>query len=511
MRTKMMRWIWIHCLAFLMMLSGLWGMLPEAVFAASIVDSGTAGAISWVLNSEGLLEFSGNGAIPDYDFEDAASQDAPQWVREYQDQILTVKIDQGITGIGNAAFQDCGELAAVSIPDSVTRIGENAFLYCNALKQLTVPESVTSIGADAFPDEDCTLLVTESSYALTYAIANGLSYEITEAGSQGGSSSILPRIKIDNTITASDVKKAVSSSGVKFTLLVSVEGDAPLTFSSNNNSIKVNKTTGEVTIAKNYIGKALITIQAGETELFNAAQKTITVQSVPATTSLVSIYNIKSKTAQLNWKRNKKVSGYQIQYSPSSDFSDAKTVTISKNKTVKTTIKSLSNKTTYYFRIRTYKTVDGVDYSSGWSKALSKKILSTSYDTKVYKFIHKKRYKNGAKWGYSQRPLISRYSGIGCCAYAADFFASITGNKKSFGKNTFKKPSKIRSGDVIKVLNKQHWFVVLYRNGSQLITAEGNWGGKVVISENAYTVKGNKLMRDGKKFRKFSIGYHSVK
>ena len=62
---------------------------------------------------------------------------------------------------------------------------------------------------------------------------------------------------------------------------------------------------------------------------------------------------------------------------------------------------------------------------------------------------------------------------------------------------------------MIKVVNKQHWFVVLYRIGNKLVTAEGNWGGKVVISDSIYTVKGNKIYRNGKKFRTFSIGYHS--
>ena len=36
-----------------------------------------------------------------------------------------------VTGIGDEAFKDCGELTSISIPPTVTRIGERAFAFCN--------------------------------------------------------------------------------------------------------------------------------------------------------------------------------------------------------------------------------------------------------------------------------------------------------------------------------------------------------------------------------------------
>jgi hypothetical protein len=133
-----------------------------------------------------------------------------------------------------------------------------------------------------------------------------------------------------------------------------------------------------------------------------------------------------------------------------------------------------------------------------------------SYDSKVSSFINTAKWKNGASWGYLKRPTIGGGSGIGCYAYANDFIKYVYGKSGSFeGTGTaFYSPSGIRSGDVIKVTNSQHWFVVLYRNGNKLTTAEGNWGGKVVVSSSAYSVSGNTLYRNGKKFRTFSVGYH---
>ena len=50
----------------------------------------------------------------------------------------------------------------------------------------------------------------------------------------------------------------------------------------------------------------------------------------------------------------------------------------------------------------------------------------------------------------------------------------------------FTNPNDIRSGDVI--WTGGHWFVILYRNGNQLTTAEGNYAGKVRITSSGYTV-----------------------
>jgi len=72
-------------------------------------------------------------------------------------------------------------------------------------------------------------------------------------------------------------------------------------------------------------------------------------------------------------KKTTQVSGYQIQYSTSKKFTSAKTKTVKSAKTTSTTIKSLKAKKTYYVRVRTYKTVNGKRYYSGWSSYKSAK------------------------------------------------------------------------------------------------------------------------------------------
>ncbi|MDO5409429.1 MAG: hypothetical protein Q4F21_03135 [Lachnospiraceae bacterium] len=131
------------------------------------------------------------------------------------------------------------------------------------------------------------------------------------------------------------------------------------------------------------------------------------------------------------------------------------------------------------------------------------------YVQKVATFINDSRWRNGAYYGGSRRPYISSYNGIGCCAYAADFIKYVY-SYDSFGRGiAYNNPSEIRTGDVLKVVNSQHWIVVLSRNGDSLRTAEGNWtNGTVCISDTAYKVKNSTLYRNGYRFRTFSVGYH---
>ena len=70
----------------------------------------------------------------------------------------------------------------------------------------------------------------------------------------------------------------------------------------------------------------------------------------------------------IRWKKNAKATGYQIQYSVTSDFSSGnKNVTVSGADNVEKVIRSLTTGKTYYVRLRTIKTVSDVKYYSAWS------------------------------------------------------------------------------------------------------------------------------------------------
>ena len=76
----------------------------------------------------------------------------------WQDDLLTVKIPEGITSIGEYAFAWCGSLTSVEIPESVTDLGLSSFQECTHLTKITIPKSVKEIADGTF--RDCTSLKT---------------------------------------------------------------------------------------------------------------------------------------------------------------------------------------------------------------------------------------------------------------------------------------------------------------------------------------------------------------
>ena len=101
--------------------------------------------LTWKLYEDGTLNISGTGAMKNYT--DYSSRQSPVFDN---DTIKNVVIEDGVTSIGNSAFESCGGLTSVTIPDSVTSIGNFAFSGCEGLTNITIPNSVTCIGMKVF-------------------------------------------------------------------------------------------------------------------------------------------------------------------------------------------------------------------------------------------------------------------------------------------------------------------------------------------------------------------------
>ena len=93
----------------------------------------------------------------------------------------------------------------------------------------------------------------------------------------------------------------------------------------------------------------------------------------PKKTSIKKLSKGKKKFT-VTWAKVSGVKGYQIQYSSDKKFKkNNKSVTVTKQKTTKATVKKLKSKKKYYVRVRTYKTVNGKKIYSPWSKVKSVK------------------------------------------------------------------------------------------------------------------------------------------
>lgn len=108
----------------------------------------------------------------------------------------------------------------------------------------------------------------------------------------------------------------------------------------------------------------------GSGALQNAVSKTKKIYRL-TTPAFQSAKNVASKSIQLQWKRNKKATGYEIKYVLGSK---TKTVKIKNNKTLKTTIKKLKKNKTYKVYIRSYKKNSSGTFYSAWSSVKKVKI-----------------------------------------------------------------------------------------------------------------------------------------
>ena len=64
--------------------------------------------------------------------------------------LTSITIPEGVTSIGDYAFNGASSLTSITLPEGVTSIGTEAFYNASSLTSITLPEGVTSIGDSAF-------------------------------------------------------------------------------------------------------------------------------------------------------------------------------------------------------------------------------------------------------------------------------------------------------------------------------------------------------------------------
>lgn len=117
-----------------------------------LLASGSCGEnLTWTLSADGLLEISGDGPMDDFISSNSDEISSAPW-GSYLEQITELKLNEGITTIGDQAFMNCTNLAGtLELPSTLTSIGFAAFAPCHQLNgTLTLPEGLTAIETDAF-------------------------------------------------------------------------------------------------------------------------------------------------------------------------------------------------------------------------------------------------------------------------------------------------------------------------------------------------------------------------
>lgn len=272
------------------------------------------------------LTISGSGKMYDYGWDDSTEiyNDTPWYI--YSLELEKVVFKDGITNIGNAALAGCWYLDNASIPSSVTSIGEYSFNACDHIEKVKLPSKVTTIGEGAF--DTCLSLYSINIPTKVKSIGTSAFY--------------------DCDIAIIEIPRSVTSIGKKAFGYFYDEDDE------------------EEYIDADFIIKGF----SGSSANTYAKKNDIHFVKMDAP-KISSVKNKSSKKIVITWKKESGITGYQIQYSTSSKFKSAKTITVSSYKTTSKTISKLKKKKKYYVRIRTYKKINGKAYYSNWSGSKS--------------------------------------------------------------------------------------------------------------------------------------------
>ena len=118
-------------------------------------DPAEATDLAWKAEN-GTLTISGHGNMPDFERH-------PSWVDKdgytvmgtvatpwEQADYSRVIIDEGITSIGNLAFDSDDKMTKMTLPESITAIPAHAFKMCEKLTEINIPDSITTIESYTF-------------------------------------------------------------------------------------------------------------------------------------------------------------------------------------------------------------------------------------------------------------------------------------------------------------------------------------------------------------------------
>ena len=238
-------------------------------------------------------------------------------------------------------------LSRISISKASVTLSTSTYAYDGKAK---TPSVTVKVGGKTLKkDTDYTV-----SYSNNIKVGSAKA-TITGKGNYTGSVSKTYSIK-------NDFKKATVS-GISTKAYTGKNITQSITVKYNGKTLK-NGTDYTVSYSNNKnIGTATVKI-AGKGSYTGTITKTFKIN--PAKQEIQKL-TAKSKAFFVDWAQKGSATGYEIQYATNSKFTSAKKITITNNKTDKTTISKLSGKKKYYVRVRSYTTVKGTKYYGAWS------------------------------------------------------------------------------------------------------------------------------------------------
>lgn len=120
-----------------LLIPALFAVVAIAALAVLLCADGSDADVHWSIDDQHNLTVTGSGSIPNGPNADWAD-------------IVTATISDGVSGIGNNAFDGCSSLTAVTVQGDMDTIGDSVFNGCSSLQSFTVQGKVGTMGAHVF-------------------------------------------------------------------------------------------------------------------------------------------------------------------------------------------------------------------------------------------------------------------------------------------------------------------------------------------------------------------------
>lgn len=272
------------------------------------------------------------------------------------------------TGVPYGAFWDCWALQAVKLGDGVTSIDYGAFFYNSSLKGVWIPKSVTSISPYIFSGVDSTIFFAYQDTTGWEAAGSSAVADYVDIGTTAGVAKWnaiwkeAQAVQLDAEVTTVTLKNSdftyTGKNIAKSKLKETVTYNGVTLKKGVDYTVKYpakRKNVGTYKITLNFQGNYRGSVEA-EFRIF------------PVKTTIKSLKK-GSRSFTVKWaKKTKEVTGYEIWYSTSKKFTTYSFIKVTSNKTTQYSKYSLTGRKTYYVKVRTYKSINGVRYCSAWSK-----------------------------------------------------------------------------------------------------------------------------------------------
>ncbi len=223
-------------------------------------------------------------------------------------------------------------------------------------------------------------VATVAADGTVYARATGTT-KITVTAVTGTTKSYTITVKPNAPTNAKAVSKTVSSVDISWKPSYNASGYIIYRATSKSGKYKKVDTTTATTFTdkgltkgKTYYYKVKAYVSSGKEKITSAYSNITSVKVSAPAPATITAKRAKSGTAKVTWGKSTGAAGYEVYMASSKSGKYAKITTVNKATTLSYTKSGLSKGRTYYFKVRSYITVNGKKVYSNFTKVVKVKV-----------------------------------------------------------------------------------------------------------------------------------------